>query len=133
VVITGLASLIGLIIGTREAVGAAMLAIYASAVIALLPMANELATTRPLIAALSRQHVAATDIALYSCPQLWSRDMPLDLERVRYVAPEDLTHLQPQVIATARKNAPEIASALRGYRVVETVQMIGKPFDVYRR
>ncbi len=132
-VVVIIASVIGMLVGTRLSLGVAMLAIYAAVVIALLPMANELATTRPLIAALTRQHVAPTEIALFSCPQLWSRDMPLELEKVHYVAPEDLGHMQPVVIVTARKNAREIAAPLRGYRVVDTVQMIGKPFDVYRR
>jgi len=128
-----IAGVVGLFFGTREAVGLAVLAIYIDAAVALMPMANELATTRPLIAALSKQHVPAQEIALYSCPQLWARDMPRELERVRYVAPEDFAQIHPLVIAVARKNAKDIAPALNGYRVVDTVQMIGKPFDVYRR
>jgi len=132
-IVMAIASIIGAIIGTRVAVGVTMLVIYIYAAIALTPMANDLATTRPLIAALSRQHVPPQEIALYSCPQLWSRDMPRELEHVRYVAPEDFARIRPLVIATARKNAKEIAPALNGYRVVDTVQMIGKPFDVYRR
>ncbi len=133
VAVIAAAAIAGLYFGTREAVGLAALAINVAAVAVLTPMANDLATTRPLIASLTRQHVAASGIALYSCPQLWSRDMPRELEGVHYVAPGDLAQLQPVIIATARKNAPEIASALRGYHVVDTVQMIGKPFDVYRR
>jgi 4-amino-4-deoxy-L-arabinose transferase-like glycosyltransferase len=128
-----IASIVSAIVGTRIALGATMLVIYIYAAIALTPMANDLATTRPLIAALSRQHVPPQEIALYSCPQLWSRDMPRELEQVRYVAPEDFAHIRPLVIATARRNAKEIAPALNGYRVVDTVQMIGKPYDVYRR
>lgn len=128
-----IASIIGTFVGTRVAVGAAMLVTYAYAAVMLIPMVNDIATTRPLIAALSKQHVPPQEIALYSCPQLWSRDMPRELEQVRYAAPEDFAHIHPLVIATARKNAKEIAPALNGYRVVDTVQMIGKPFDVYRR
>jgi len=128
-----IASIIGTFIGTRVAVGAAILVTYVYAAVMLIPMVNEIATTRPLIAALSKQHVPPQEIALYSCPQLWSRDMPRELEQVRYAAPEDFAHMRPLVIATARKNAKEIAPALNGYRVVDTVQMIGKPFDVYRR
>jgi 4-amino-4-deoxy-L-arabinose transferase-like glycosyltransferase len=127
------ASIIGAIVGTRIAVGATMLVIYIYAAIVLTPLANDMATTRPLIAALSRQHVPPQEIALYSCPQLWSRDMPRELEQVRYVAPDDFARIRPLVIATARKNAKEIAPALAGYRVVDSVQMIGKMFDVYRR
>jgi 4-amino-4-deoxy-L-arabinose transferase-like glycosyltransferase len=127
------ASIAGTIIGTRVAVGATMLLVYIYAAVMLTPMANDLATTRPMIAALARQHVDPRQIALYSCPQLWSRDMPRELEHVRYVASEDFAHIKPLVIATARKNARDIAPALAGYRVVDSVQMIGKPFDVYRR
>jgi len=132
-IVLTVASIIAAIIGTRVAVGATMLVTYLYIAIMLTPMANDLATTRPLIAALSRQHVPAQEIALYSCPQLWSRDMPRELEQVRYAAPEDFAHLRPLVIATARKNAKDITPALTGYRVVDSVQMIGKPFDVYRR
>jgi 4-amino-4-deoxy-L-arabinose transferase-like glycosyltransferase len=132
-IVLAIASIIGAIVGTRIAVGATLLVSYLYIAIALTPMANDLATTRPLIAALSKQHVPAQEIALYACPQLWARDMPRDLERVHYVAPEDFAHIHPLVIAVARKNAKDIAPALNGYRVVDTVQMIGKPFDVYRR
>jgi len=132
-IVLTVASIIAAIIGTRVAVGATMLVTYLYIAIMLTPMANDLATTRPLIAALSKQHVPAQEIALYSCPQLWSRDMPRELEQVRYVAPEDFARIRPLVIATARKNAKDIAPALNGYRVVDSVQMIGKPFDVYRR
>lgn len=128
-----IAGCVGMFFGTRLAVGIAALAIYIDAAAALTPMINTIATTRPLIASLAKQHVPPQEIALYSCPQLWSRDMPRELEQVRYVAPADFAHIHPLVIATARKNAKEIAPALNGYRVVDTVQMIGKPFDVYRR
>jgi 4-amino-4-deoxy-L-arabinose transferase-like glycosyltransferase len=132
-IVLALASIIGAIVGTRVAVGATMLVTYLYIAVALTPMANDLATTRPLITALAKQQVPAQEIALYSCPQLWSRDMPRELERVRYVAPEDFAHIRPLVVAVARKNAKDIAPALNGYRVVDSVQMIGKPFDVYRR
>jgi 4-amino-4-deoxy-L-arabinose transferase-like glycosyltransferase len=132
-IVLAIASIIGTIVGTRVAVGATLLVTYLYIAIALTPMANDLATTRPLIAALSKQQVPAQEIALYSCPQLWARDMPRELERVHYVAPEDFAHIRPLVIAVARKNAKDIAPALNGYRVVDTVEMIGKRFDVYRR
>jgi len=132
-IVLAIASTIGAIVGTRVAVGATLLLTYLYIAVMLTPMANDLATTRPLIAALSKQQVPAQEIALYSCPQLWARDMPRELERVHYVAPEDFAHIHPLVIAVARKNAKDIAPALNGYRVVDTVQMIGKSFDVYRR
>ena len=132
-IVLAMASLLGAIAGTTVAVGVALLVVYFYAAIVITPLAYDIATTRPLIATLSRLHVPPEEIALFSCPQLWSRDMPRELERVRYVAPADLQRFKPLVIVTARKNAKDIAPALVGYRVVETVQMIGKPFDVYRR
>ena len=103
----------------------------AYAAVALTPMLNERATTRPLIAALQRQNVRPQDIALFSCPYLWSQNFPRELERVRYVGPDDVG--LPVVIATSRAHANEIGNALRGYRRVDQLQMIGKWFDVYRR
>lgn len=106
---------------------------FAYAFTALMPLANEMATTRPLIAALQKQQVAPTDIALYSCPYLWTRDFPREFERVHYVDPEELRALQPPVVATSRAHGGEIAPLLAGYRRVDSIRMIGKWFDVYRR
>jgi 4-amino-4-deoxy-L-arabinose transferase-like glycosyltransferase len=100
--------------------------------IALMPMVNEMTSTRPLVAALERQHVPADQIALYTTPYLWTRDMPPALEHVRYVDAGALASTQPQVVATSRAHARELAG-LERYRVVDSVRMIGKWFDVYRR
>jgi 4-amino-4-deoxy-L-arabinose transferase-like glycosyltransferase len=99
--------------------------------IALLPAANDLISTRPLIAALQKQGVAPEQMALYTCPFLWSRDFPRALERVRYVNADNVG--DPVVIATSRAHAKEIAGTLRNYRRVDQLQMIGKWFDVYRK
>ena len=96
--------------------------------IALMPIVNEMASTRPLIRVLNAQ---SGDIALYTCPHLWSRDMPRELERVRYVSASSVG--SPAVIATSRKYAGDIATSLAGYRKVGEVRMIGKWFDVYRK
>jgi 4-amino-4-deoxy-L-arabinose transferase-like glycosyltransferase len=113
------------------AVGLVPLIPLVYAAFTLMPLANDLASTKRLIAAIDKQHVAPESVALYSCPYLWSRDFPRELERVRYVAPEDIGN--PLVIATSRAHASDIAAALRGYRRVDQLQMIGKWFDVYRR
>ena len=55
--------------------------------------------------------------------------MPRDLEHVHYGPPQGM----PTVIATARAHAKEIAPQLAGFHVVDSVKMIGKWFDVYRR
>jgi 4-amino-4-deoxy-L-arabinose transferase-like glycosyltransferase len=132
--VTAIAGLIALIVVLRAsptigtvAVGAASLVPLLYLAIVLMPLVNEQASTRPLVAALVRQHVPAEEIALYWCPYLWTRDMPRDLERVVYA--DDLQNIQPRVIVTSRAHAP----ALGGYRHVDQLQMIGKWFDVYRR
>ena len=112
-------------------VGLVPIAVFVYVGIALMPLANEMATTRPLIRALDAQHVDGNDIALYTCPHLWSRQMPRQLETVHYVSRDNVG--SPVVLATSRKYAADIAPALRGYRRVAEVQMIGKWFDVYRR
>lgn len=99
--------------------------------ITLMPFVNEMISTRPLIAALEKQRVPPEQIALYSAPYLWSRDFPRELERVRYVDPDNIGN--PTVIATSRAHANDIAATLRAYRRVDQLQMIGKWFDVYRK
>ena len=114
------------------AVGIVPLIPLAYAAITMMPFANSIGSTQRLIVALEKQRVAPEQIALYSCPNLWSRtNFPRELERVRYVDANNIGN--PAVIATSRIHGPEIANALRGYRRVDQVQMIGKWFDVYRR
>lgn len=108
-------------------VGMVPVTAFMYAAIALLPIANEVASTRPAIRALIKQNVPPEEIGLYWTPQLWSRDMPRELERVHY----DVRSVRPTVILTARKRAGDID--LTGYRRVDEFQMIGKWFDVYRR
>jgi 4-amino-4-deoxy-L-arabinose transferase-like glycosyltransferase len=97
----------------------------------LMPLANEMASTRPLVRAVVRQNVDPGRVALYVAPHLWTRDMPRRLERVRHVSAAQIAELQPEVVVTRRKNAAELP--LAGYRKVDEFQMIGKWFDVYRR
>jgi 4-amino-4-deoxy-L-arabinose transferase-like glycosyltransferase len=114
------------------ALGLVPLIPLAYAAITMMPLVNAIASPQRLIAALEKQHVAPEQIALYSCPNLWSRyNFPRELERVRYVDANNIGN--PAVIATSRIHAPEISATLRGYRRVDQVQMIGKWFDVYRR
>lgn len=114
------------------AVGLVPIIPLAYAAITMMPYANSIGSTERLIAALEKQRVAPEQIALYSCPNLWSRySFPRELERVRYVDADNIGNAT--VIATSRVHAPEIAATLRGYRRVDQVQMIGKWFDVYRR
>jgi 4-amino-4-deoxy-L-arabinose transferase-like glycosyltransferase len=113
------------------AVGLVPLVPLVYAAFTLMPTINDVASTRRLIAAIQKQGVAPESVALYTCPYLWSRDFPRELERVRYVDADNIG--QPVVIATSRSHAAEIASTLLRYRHVDQLQMIGKWFDVYRR
>ena len=108
-------------------VGVVPIIAFMYAAVFLIPTANEMASTRPAIRALMKQNVPPEEIGLYWTPQLWSRDMPRQLERVRY----DVVSAHPTVIVTSRKRAGDID--LTGYRRVDQFQMIGKWFDVYRR
>ncbi len=103
------------------------------AMIFMMPAINELASDRPIVRAIVAQHVAPEDVALYASPYLWTRDMPRELERVRYVSPDALRARPATVVVTARRHAGEIAASLHEYRKVDQFQMIGKWFDVYRR
>jgi 4-amino-4-deoxy-L-arabinose transferase-like glycosyltransferase len=131
---TSIAGVIALIVVLRSsfvagtvAVGLAALVPLVYTAIALMPQVNELASTRPLVAALVRQRVPGDQISLYWCPYLWTRDMPRDLERVVYA--DDLKSVRTPVLAIARAHAP----ALPGFRRVDQLRMKGKWFDVYRR
>jgi hypothetical protein len=101
--------------------------------VALMPVINDICSTRPLVAALEKQHAPPEQIALYAAPYLWTRDMPRDFEHVTYATPYTLVQTTPTVIVTARAHAGEIAPSLYGYQMVDAVRMIGKWFYVYRR
>ncbi|MEA2491949.1 MAG: hypothetical protein QOH21_3741 [Acidobacteriota bacterium] len=101
--------------------------------VALVPLANDMASTRPLVAAIAAQRVPAAEVACYVCPHLWVRGMARELEAVRRVEAAELQTWSPRVIVTRRKDAAAIAPALQGYRKAGEFRMIGKWFDVYRR
>ncbi len=95
----------------------------------LVPIANELASTRPLVRALARQNVPADRIGLYVCPHLWTRGMTPELWRARHLQREEVG--TARLLVVRRKNSHEVK--LDGYRKVDELRMIGKWFDVYRK
>ena len=115
------------------ATGLVLIVTLAYAAIALVPLANELASTRPLVTALLRQNAPPESIGLFVCPHLWTRDMPPELAKVRYLDAQDVRIAPPNVLVARRKNAHEIADVLRSYEKVAELRMIGKWFDVDRR
>ena len=135
-----LGAIVGIVITLRGTLRASTLATGLVAVVALayagtalVPIANEMASTRPLVRALEKQHARPDQVALYVCPHLWIRGMEPSLSRARHLDAEELRAASPEVIVARRKNADEIADVLRGYRKVDELRMIGKWFDVYRR
>jgi hypothetical protein len=125
----------GTLLASTLAVGIVPIVALAFAAVALMPVANELASPLPLIRALREQAVPPEAMALYACPHLWSRDMPPVLERVHYASPKDFSDpaFRPALVVTARKHQDEIAPALAGLHKSGELRMIGKWFDVYRR
>jgi 4-amino-4-deoxy-L-arabinose transferase-like glycosyltransferase len=134
-IVLGAAALLALILALRWRdvratllVGATPIVSFLYAAIFLVPVANEMASTRPAVRALVRQNVPPEEIALFTAPHLWTRDMPRSLERVRYV---DAGDPAGTVVLTSRRYAKDID--LSRFRRVDSFQMIGKWFDVYRR
>jgi 4-amino-4-deoxy-L-arabinose transferase-like glycosyltransferase len=101
--------------------------------VALVPLANEMASTRPLVRALASRNVPPEQIALHVVPHLWVRGMDPSLSRARHVDAQELRAANARVIVTRRKDAGRIADVLRGYRRTGELRMIGKWFDVYER
>ena len=139
-IITIVAAMIAFVIALRgslitSTIAAGLVPIISMIVIAiaLMPAINDISSTRPLVAALEKQHVPPEQIALYASPYLWTRDMPRGYERVAYATPYTLAQMTPTVIVTARAHAGEIAPSLYGYQMADAVRMIGKWFYVYRR
>jgi 4-amino-4-deoxy-L-arabinose transferase-like glycosyltransferase len=139
-IITIVAAIIAFVIALRASlitstVAAGLVPIVAMIVIAiaLMPVVNGISSTRPLVAALEKQHVPPEQIALYAAPYLWTHDMPRNFEHVTYATPYTLAQTTPTLIVTARAHAGEIAPSLYGYQMVDAVRMIGKWFYVYRR
>jgi 4-amino-4-deoxy-L-arabinose transferase-like glycosyltransferase len=137
-----LGSLIAIVISLRGRLGSAVIATgfvavaalsYAS--IALVPLANELASTRPLVRALEATRVPPQQIAMFVAPHLWVRGMRPELWSAQHVDERSLPALpeKPRVIVARRKDAQKIAPSLNGYRKVSELRMIGKWFDVYER
>ena len=131
-IIAGVAGLVvalrGRLLYGATAVGLVPVIALSYVMTVMMPLANEQASTRPLVRALIAQNVPPEEIGCYVCPHLWVRDMPPSLERVRHLEKDDPL---PRVLVTRRKDADDLD--LRGYRKAGELRMIGKWFDVYRR
>jgi 4-amino-4-deoxy-L-arabinose transferase-like glycosyltransferase len=125
----------GGLVASTVMVGSVLVVTLAYVAIALMPVANAMSSTRPLITALAATNVPGNQIALFTSPHLWSRDFPVTLEDVHYASSEKFADpaFRPELVATSRKYAKDIAPQLAAYDKVGEVQMIGKWFDLYRR
>jgi 4-amino-4-deoxy-L-arabinose transferase-like glycosyltransferase len=134
-IVAGLAGLIvalrGRLLYGALAVGLVPVLALSYAMTVLMPLANEQASTRPLVRALVAQNVRAEEIGCYVCPHLWVRDMPPSLARVRLLEADEVRAAAPRVLVTRRRDADDLD--LSAYRKVGELRMIGKWFDVYRR
>ncbi|HET7706028.1 MAG TPA: glycosyltransferase family 39 protein [Thermoanaerobaculia bacterium] len=118
------------LITSTIALGLVPVAAFVYIAIVLMPLANEMASTRPLVDAILRQGVPPEQVALHVAPHLWVRGMPEEIERVRRVEaiPPDAS-----VVISRRRNTKEIEPSLVGFKKVDEFRLIGKWFDVYRR
>jgi 4-amino-4-deoxy-L-arabinose transferase-like glycosyltransferase len=100
-------------------------------VIVLIPLVNQISTTAPLVRALERTGVPPEEIALYWTPHLWSRDMPAEFQKVRYVSPESLAEDPARIVVVRSDHAAELAETLDRYDRIIRLRMISRDFDVY--
>ncbi len=121
----------GRLLTSTLATGLVPVAAFAYVAVFLVPLANELASTRPLVRALTEHRVAPEQVALYVCPHLWVRDMDPALTRARQVDAEELRHANARLIVARRKDAPAVSDVLRNYHRAGQLRMNGKWFDVY--
>jgi 4-amino-4-deoxy-L-arabinose transferase-like glycosyltransferase len=127
----------GRLIASTIATGLVPVAALAYAAVFLVPLANELASTRPLVRALATEmshgNVAPEQVALYVCPHLWTRGMDPSLSRTLQADADELRVANARIVVARRKDAEEVSDVLARYDRVGELRMIGKWFDVYRR
>ena len=126
----------GKLAASTIATGLVPVAAFVYVAIFLVPLANELASTRPLVRALEgmkRPHHGAKEIALYVTPHLWVRGMSPGWSDAPHLDAEELRPFSGDIIVARRKDEAAIKDVLRKYRKVHELRMNGKWFDVYRR
>ena len=139
--VVGLATLLWDIFGRMEATSRNALAVAVCfaipmgiAVTVCMPLANEVASTAPLVRELTRLGVPGEEIAMHYTPHLWTRDMPSRLETVRHGGRDLLrSGPLPRVVVVRADKAAELGGNLLAYELEASVRMIGKRFDVYQR
>jgi len=139
-----LAGIVAVFVGKGDRLYRSVLVVAAAAVLPLaggaallIGVANEAASTQPLIAALEKQKVRGEQIALFRMPFLWSTTMPEELNHVRYIGPRGLTEsgpTPPVVVGVQGNRAHWLNPKLdQEYMKVDEIEMKGKAFAIYRR
>ena len=91
-----------------------------------MPLANEEASTAPLVRELARLGVPGDEIAMYYTPHLWTRDMPESLESARQTGRDRLRAAPlPRVVVVRADKARDLGAALQQYELRTSVRMIG--------
>jgi len=103
----------------------------------LMPLANGLTSTRPIVEALQRQKVPGPEIGLLQAPHLWSKRMPADFHEVVIldsVAFREGRSKLTTLVVVRLDRAHLLGDTLkRRYVKVDEVRTRGKTFALYRR
>jgi 4-amino-4-deoxy-L-arabinose transferase-like glycosyltransferase len=123
----------GRVLASVVATGLVLVVALSYLTVALMPLANEQASTRPLVRALEGQNLPPERTALFVVPHIWVRGMAPEHGRIRHLGPDAIRAETPELLVVRRRNAEELGDLLDSYRKVDELRMIGKWFDVYRR
>ena len=103
----------------------------------LMPLANSLTSSSPIVEALQKQRVPGPEIGLFQAPHLWSKQMPSDFYEVLLldsVAFREGRSKLPTVVVVRPDRAHHLGDPLkRQYTKVDEVRTRGKTFALYRR
>ena len=123
----------GRLVSSVLATGFVAIAAFSYVAIALMPLANDAASARPLVHAIERLEVAPARTALIVAPHLWTRGMDPAIADARHLSVEEMMGTDADALVVRRKDAQKIAPVLTRYQRVDSVRTVGKWFDVYRR
>lgn len=103
----------------------------------LMPFANSITSTGPIVDALAKQNVDGRQIGLWQAPHLWSREMPdsfHDVILLDAVAFREGRAALPTLVVVRPDRAHHLGETLpRNYSKVDEVRTRGKTFAIYRR
>ena len=132
-IIAAVITLRGALVSSTLATGFVAVAAFSYLAIALMPLANDAASARPLVHAIERLEVAPARTALFVAPHLWTRGMDPAIAEARHLDADEILVSDAEALIVRRKDAEKIAPVLARYRRVDSVRTVGKWFDVYRR